>query len=393
MTTFINLNREAFESNPIEEFRRVAGGLPDARRKYKNISTRDKKRLMWNFFDSEFVTDNILDAKTVYSGTKGVTIREVIDRLKDDDGGDNNIHSIEHVVPKSTYEKVLTSRLGEQKSNGASINPLNFLPSHIAINTTKRKLKVFDFDGDSVESEALAKVDGQSRAFQAGVDNEGEWVVPLVSRGDIARCVMYMEFMYKLNYVNELEMRKLGEWMKDDEPSAFEKAFGLWIRQTTPLGMDIQNPFVSNPELATDDGMFQKLLNSYIGGAGPTNTDTTSTMNDTVVIDSVLPNPHGFDVAGTEIVSLRNKSTDAVNLEGWKLSIATSKRMETFPLEGLMNGGAFEDISFGKGNVLSNSRQTTITLFDGRNNAVSRIQYSARDASPPGRVLRASKVF
>ena len=157
----------------------------------------------------------------------------------------------------------MKNRLGERKSNGASVNPLNFLPSHSTVNS-KRGTRLFDFDGDTVESETLAKVDGDSRNFQAGFDKDGEWVVePLLTRGDIARCVMYMEMMYELNYVDEMEMKKLQEWMKEDEPSDYERAFGLWLRETQPLGINVQNPFVSNPELVSD-GMFPMLLNSYL---------------------------------------------------------------------------------------------------------------------------------
>jgi hypothetical protein len=329
----------------------------------------------------------MLDAKTVYSGnTAGVTIREMVDYKNDGNGG-NDIHSIDYVVPKSTYEDALTKRLGKRKSNGASINPLNFLPSHRTINS-KRRAKIFDFDGDTVESETLAKVDGDSRRFQAGVDEDGNWVgEPLMTRGDIARCVMYMEFMYELNYVNEVEMGKLQEWMKEDEPSDYEIEFGKWIRQTKPLGMNIQNPFVSNPELATDDRMFQKLLNSYLqrNGVvrGPNDEDPPS-----VVIDSVLANPQGLDEAGKEIITLRNTSATAVNLEGWTLRIATETRDDLYFLEGLiMNGREIADFSFPKDNALSNNRRTTITLRDGSNNFISEFQYTRRDARPAVRVL------
>ena len=262
MASFINLNEQAFYTDPIGEFRRVAGGLPDAPKPYESISPSNKRSLLWNFFNSDLVTDSMLDAKTVYSGKEnGATIRELIDEM--DDGDNVYIHSIEHVVPKSTFEAMLKDRLGELKANGASVNPLNFLPSHETVNI-KRRSKVFDFDGDTIESETLAEVEGDSRAFEAGKDKDGEWVIePLLSRGDIARCVMYMEMMYELNYVNETEMKKLQQWMKEDKPSEYEVAFGLWLRETQPLGMDIQNPFVSNPELATDE-MFQKLLNSYL---------------------------------------------------------------------------------------------------------------------------------
>jgi endonuclease I len=240
----------------------VAGGLPDAPRKYSGISSKNKKSLLWNFFSSKFKTENMLNAKTVYSGKdNGATIRELITEMND--GDSEFIHSIEHVVPKSYYEDMLKNRLGERKSNGASVNPLNFLPSHSTVNS-KRGNKVFDFDGNTVESETLAKVDGDSRNFQAGFDKDEEWVVePLLTRGDIARCVMYMEMMYELNYVDEMEMKKLQEWMKEDEPSDYERAFGLWLRETQPLEINVQNPFVSNPELVSD-GMFPMLLNSYL---------------------------------------------------------------------------------------------------------------------------------
>ncbi len=374
MASLINLNKQAFESNPIQEFRRVAGGLPDAPRKYSGISSNDKNRLLWNFFSSEFVTDEMIDAKTVYSGKeKGATIRELIDNLNDGIGS-NNIQSIEHVVPKSTYEEKLRRRLGVNKSNGASINPLNFLPSHRTINS-KRGTRAFDFNGGIVQSETLAEVDGMSRSFQAGADDEGEWVVePLLTRGDIARCVMYMEMMYGLQYVNEIEMRKLQEWMQEDEPSDYEEKFGLWIRKTQPFGMNIQNPFVSNPELATDE-MFENLLNSYLG-----NTE------DPVVIDSVVPNPAGLDVAGEEIVTLRNTSRNIVNLEGWTLGIKTQTRNVTYVLGGSLFGREIADFTFPDDNVLSNSRQTTITLRDDGNRVVSEFEYSSRDARP-NRVL------
>lgn len=378
MTFFNSLNREAFDIDPIQEFRRVAGGLPDAPKKYKDISSRDKKRLLWNFFASDFKTEDMLDAKTAYSGNeKGATIRELIDEMNDGDG--KFIHSIEHVVPKSSYEDTLDERLGNQKSNGASVNPLNFLPSHSTVNS-KRGTRFFDFNGDTVESETLAKVDGDARIFQAGADETGEWVVPLVTRGDIARCVMYMEMMYELNYVNEKEMKKLQEWMKEDDPSDYERAFGLWLRETKPLEMNVQNPFVSNPELVTD-GMFQTLLNSYL--------KKNVTSNRTIVIDSVLPNPTGLDVSGEEIITLRNTTANAVDLKGWTLRIVTQNSDESFFLEGSLVNGQNTDFAFNRNNALSNSRQTTITLRDASNNVVSDFQYSSKDARP-GRVLSGS---
>ena len=326
----------------------------------------------------------MLDAKTVYSGKeKGATIRELIDEMND---GDNTyIHSIEHVVPKSTYYDNLETRLGQRKANGASVNPLNFLPSHSTVNS-KRGTRLFDFGGDIVESETLAKVDRDSRKFQAGKDEDGEWVVPLLSRGDIARCVMYMEMMYDLEYVNEVEMKKLQEWMKDDEPSDYEIAHGKWLRQTQPLGMNVQNPFVSNPELATDN-MFQKLLNSYLKKNGTNIIVVTNPNSGIVVIDSVEPNPVGRDDPGKEKITLRNTTRDVVELDGWTLRIVTDTNDKSYTLgDRLINGREIADFSFYDGNVLSNSRQTRIALRDGNSNLVSEFQYSSRDAQP-GRVL------
>jgi len=311
------------------------------------------------------VTEKMLDSKTVYSGEEGVTIRELLD---------NNIRSIEHVVPKGTYEDNLDSWLGVSKSNGASINPLNFLPSHRTINS-KRNQIVFDFDGDTVVSEALAEVDRMSRRF-TGVDAQGQWVMPLMSRGDIARCVMYMELMYELKYVNEAEMRKLQEWMKEDAPSAYETAFGLWIRQTQPFGMNIQNPFVSNPELATDE-LFKKLLNSYLG--------KEEIVDPVIVIDSVV-----VDLAGREIITLRNTTMNTVDLGGWELRLATQTRnapsqprIDVYRIAGGLSGGV-------RGNLViirqNNFGQTTITLSDEDDKIVSEFQYSNAGIGVPSRL-------
>jgi len=50
MASFNNLNRQAFESNPIQEFRRVAGGLPDGPRKYKKIGSAGKREACCGIF-------------------------------------------------------------------------------------------------------------------------------------------------------------------------------------------------------------------------------------------------------------------------------------------------------------------------------------------------------
>mmetsp|Transcript_5802 Transcript_5802/g.8904 ORF Transcript_5802/g.8904 Transcript_5802/m.8904 type:complete len:275 (-) Transcript_5802:341-1165(-) len=265
--SFEKLNKEAFNDDPIKEFRRIAGGLPTYKTPYSGINSNAKRALMWNFFRSDRATEAMLDAKTVYSGKgRGATIRELLNEM--DDGDQETIHSIEHVIPKTKYLKKPLEERGMDKLevNGATVNPLNFLPCHSSINSS-RDQRLFDFDGDAVSSDSLAIVDGLSREFEGGKDQEGEWVPPLVSRGDIARCVLYMVLMYELeigdgedNFVNEDDVRVLRQWMIQDAPSKFEKEYGMWLRETKPLGIDVQNPFVSNPELATNNSMFEKLI-------------------------------------------------------------------------------------------------------------------------------------
>ena len=94
----------------------------------------------------------------------------------DDNKNKNDVHSIEHVVPKSLY---ITSY-------GKRTNPLNFMPSHRSVNSDRGTLK-FDFDGDIVQSKTTAKVVGDDRELEGGVDKDKECDVPEKTRGDIER--------------------------------------------------------------------------------------------------------------------------------------------------------------------------------------------------------------
>jgi hypothetical protein len=95
-------------------------------------------------------------------------------------------------------------------------------------------------------------------------------------------------------------------------------------------------------------------------------------------------------VSGEEIITLRNTTRNVVDLEGWTLRIVTQTGDSTFSLGGSLVSGQNTDFAFNADNVLSNSRQTTITLRDESNKVVSEFQYSSRDTRP-GRVLLESR--
>ena len=128
----------------------------------------------------------------------------------------------------------MKDRLGDKlKSNGANVNPLKFLPSHKNVNSENHQSYSFDSDRYSVEAETSAYVDGKSCTFQDGFDSNYEGMIPLISRGNIAWCVMDMKMMHNLNYVNETDIKKLQQWIQENEPSDYERASGLWLRDET----------------------------------------------------------------------------------------------------------------------------------------------------------------
>jgi endonuclease I len=124
--------------------------------------------------------------------------------------------------------------------NGACANPLNFAAEAPRLNQARGEL-AFDLDDDPVARRVAVVQDGRA-TDHVGIDRDGQWVPPRRSRGDIARTVLYMMFVYRLRFTPD---RRWLAWAEADPPSQTERAFSRWTRRRWGIG----NPLVERPGL------------------------------------------------------------------------------------------------------------------------------------------------
>ncbi len=64
-----------------------------------------------------------------------------------------------------------------------------------------------------------------------------------MSKGDIARAIMYMCIVYKLKYLTIAEIMVLRQWSLSDPPNPVETEYNKWVQERD----GISNPFISKP--------------------------------------------------------------------------------------------------------------------------------------------------
>lgn len=145
-------------------------------------------------------------------------------------------YSIEHVIPKSfLYERLKRKGHSRNLIRGALMNPFNFAPSHRRVNSLRSSIP-FDLDGD--RTQISFKNPQNQRPSEFGLDHENEWVVPVRSRGMIARSVLYMSRLYALS-VPGLDIYE--KWSTMHPPQTWEIDFNQWMLRR----YQISNPYLS----------------------------------------------------------------------------------------------------------------------------------------------------
>ena len=206
-----------------DEFLTQAGGVYTSSRDYEDFSGRDKYENFWSFFlDREFGW-----VRSVYANIP-------IENLY------KNGHSIEHVVPKSILrDRLRDAGQSREVIKGARTNPLNFMAAHSHLNSL-RSNNEFDSEGDAIVRSKRVPLNPNA-AIQTGLDDEGEWVIPSRTQGDIARCVLYMMLVYGLNGLYEEDIDNMRRWALIDPPSDWEIAFNNWVFRR----LQIRNPLIT----------------------------------------------------------------------------------------------------------------------------------------------------
>jgi hypothetical protein len=205
-----------------DEFIQLAGGVYESPVHYDQWSERDKYESFWSFYE-EFYQE----ARSLYAG---VEVAGLIQRGE---------YSIEHIIPKGMLRRHL-QRVDREVRFGATVNPFNLAPCHRDLNNFRQDLP-FDFDGDHIR-EAFCIELPQARVCVVGVDHEQQWVVPLWTRGDVARAILYMSLVYNLERVFCRDIDTLLQWAQDDPPDVWEVRYNEWVRQR----LGIWNPLISD---------------------------------------------------------------------------------------------------------------------------------------------------
>lgn len=204
-----------------EEFVKLAGGVYESPIHYGQWGERERYENFWAFYD-----DFRVEARSLYAG---VEVSRLIERGE---------YSIEHIIPNSLLKKYL-QRSPRAVRNGASVNPLNLAPCHRELNNQRKDLP-FDFDGDQIVEAACIDLP-EARVCVVGLDHEREWVVPRWTRGDVARAILYMGLVYRLERLFGENLEALLAWAEEDPPDAWEVSYNDWVKAR----LGIWNPFVS----------------------------------------------------------------------------------------------------------------------------------------------------
>ncbi|MCY8527025.1 endonuclease [Bacillus atrophaeus] len=224
-----------------EEFIELAGGTFKNNKYYNDWDGDDKYENFWAFFDSDYEY-----VKSVYGGIDISTLRQ------------KKLHSIEHIYPKGNLKDYLKLR-NEQENiiKGATTNPLNFAAEHRKINQFRGHLP-FDIENDTI----VRQINLTMPTFYTdwGKDHENEWIVPTISRGNVARTMLYMFLTYNVQELFEEHLNTYIYWAKSDPLTYWEIEFNQWVHEKHK----IKNPFCDDSiemvKLLDDKELFQNLL-------------------------------------------------------------------------------------------------------------------------------------
>lgn len=226
-----------------EDFIAHAGGVYESRTSWRDWSGRDKYDNYWMFyFDADYGW-----VKSVYGQ---IPVSELYQRQR---------YSIEHIIPRSFLDPYMASKgVLNSVRYGASTNPLNFAASERGLNSSRSSFP-FDMDGDTVLRPF--RIDLNPDAYgTTGLDADNEWVIPSISRGDIARSILYMVMMYGIDELYNRHLETLVHWAKVDPATPWELAFNAWVHGR----LGIRNPLIDEPSVANryldDVGLLRSVL-------------------------------------------------------------------------------------------------------------------------------------
>ncbi len=212
-----------------EGFIAQAGGVFESRMSWRQWSGRDKYENYWSFyFDADYGW-----VRSVYGR---IPVSELYQRQR---------YSVEHIIPRSFLRQYLQVRGAPTAVRyGASVNPLNFAAAERGINSSRSSFP-FDMDGDAVLRPF--RIDLNPAAYgTTGLDGDCEWVIPSISRGDIARSILYMVMIYGIDELYNRHLETLVHWAKVDPATPWELAFNAWVHGR----LGIRNPLIDEPNVA-----------------------------------------------------------------------------------------------------------------------------------------------
>ena len=207
-----------------KSFLKLAGGVYTNNKDYSSLKSAEKQKLFWDFFDRGF-------GKYIHSVYMDSTIAGLM----------KNNRTIEHIIPRSWGEYFPDGTL-ENVKNGFTTNPLNFVVAHRSTNSS-RQARRFDLGGDNIRLTAIRNI-----CTECGLDDDGEWVVPNRSEGNLARAVLYMHVVYGIPVLDTGRLNTFRNWAKLDPPNIWEIKYNQWVHKNH----GIKNPFISydNPAQA-----------------------------------------------------------------------------------------------------------------------------------------------
>ena len=208
-----------------DDFLELAGGVFQSSIKYDHWSSADKDEFFWSFFD--------VSIGPQFSFYSGLQVGQLVN---------SSSATIEHIVPRQWLNDKLRGR-DKRVRYGATVNPFNFAPSHKKLNSA-RSAYPFDFDDDPVEKKIRLNIPGV-KDWETGLDRDGQWVLPLHSRGSAARAIIYMGLTYQLKLVDSYEVPSLLQWLRQDVASFEEIRFNHWVKRR----LGICNPLLDRETL------------------------------------------------------------------------------------------------------------------------------------------------
>ncbi|MFK7857639.1 MAG: endonuclease/exonuclease/phosphatase family protein [Granulosicoccus sp.] len=226
-----------------DDFIRLAGGVYESCKSWRQWKGSDKYDNYWSFyFDADFGW-----VKSVYGR---VPVSKLYQRQR---------YSVEHIIPRSFLRQYMTSRRRPDSVRyGASVNPLNFAAAERGLNSSRSSFP-FDMDGDDVLRPFRIELNPDAYGT-TGLDKDNEWVIPSISRGDIARTILYMVMIYGIDELYNRHLDTLVHWAKVDPATPWELAFNAWVHGR----LGIRNPFIDEPGVANQYLDNRALLESIL---------------------------------------------------------------------------------------------------------------------------------